>query len=72
MAKKSKGGKPKHMTDAGTSSQYQDKIGNPDHMKLSDSSSRASRSGGDLAGPTMWGEQNGMDMGITRTNETPF
>lgn len=52
-------------TTAGHTGEYKDQIGNPPTVQLSDPTMNANRAGGNLSGPTMWGEQNGMDMGTS-------
>lgn len=50
---------------AGHTGEYKDQIGNPPTVQLSDPTMNGNRAGGNLSGPTMWGEQNGMDMGTS-------
>jgi hypothetical protein len=67
MSATKKGVHKKHQTTpaAGHTGEYKDQIGNPSTVQLSDAQANQNRSGGNLAGPTMWGQQNGMDMGTS-------
>lgn len=65
MAKSKKMAHKHQPTTAGHTGEYKDQIGNPPTVQLSDPTANGNRAGGNLSGPTMWGEQNGMDMGTS-------